>query len=498
MVRGSRQQIRWLLGLLLLVGCAAAEINPTAPPAPAHPTASFTATPQPGVRETVTLIPVATPPATTVTSTSAPPTLTPSATHTPFPDPTATATPSPQPTATATLPPFGDFAPPDPLLPTPLLPYPTPVPLLYKATDTLNIMLLGNDGDGTLGRRTDALMILSINTTEKTAVLLSIPRDLYVYQPGWTLERINLAMPHGGIELLKETLRYNLGLEVDYFVRIGFDGFRRAIDALDGVLIPVICPLEDWRLAAPELDPTVEENWVRFRLETDVVNMDGDLALWYVRSRRTTNDFDRGRRQQQVISAMLEKALRLDVLTDLPALWRAYEDQIMTDIPLSRMVQLATLAQRIQENGVRHLALAGDAVQDARIGEDQLWVQLLQWQEAEPLLQTLQTALSLSRSARTPLLVEVVAANWIDYRLTAETLQWQGFRTTFTRTWQPIPAATTVTYYGPNLKGSYDWLMEWIYPQAAIQLSSSSDAATDYRVELGEDFNACRLPGNAP
>lgn len=74
--------------------------------------------------------------------------------------------------------------------------------------------------------------------------------------PGWKMERINLALPHGngsdypggGGQLLKDTLLYNFGIPVDYYIRIGFEGFKQVVDLLGGVEIVVNCRLTDWRL----------------------------------------------------------------------------------------------------------------------------------------------------------------------------------------------------------------------------------------------------------
>lgn len=431
-------------------------------------------------------------------------------THVPQPTAMLHSTNTAQPTniitATATPDLFGGFAGPDPDEPAPAIAYPTPVAMFEKcgsppcnSAEIINILLLGNDRNGTRGR-TDTIIIASVDTQLKTATLLSIPRDLYVYIPSWRMDRINLAAPHGGVPLLKETIRYNLGLEIDYHVRVGFDGFQAIVDALDGVHIAVICPLEDWRLRSPELDPAVEAHYERFRLDANFHTMDGDLALWYARSRRSTSDFDRGRRQQQLLTAMLDKALRLDAVADIPALWSAFQGVVETDMPVATMAQLATMAHAVRENGVRHLALAQDSVADLRIGEDQIWVQTLVWEEAERVLNALQAPPALGRASRSPLTVEVVVENWIDYRLSAENLQWQGFIPTYRQSWadQTRPAQTTITYHGPNFKGSYDWLIGWIFHNKPVQLATDPDAIYDYSVVLGEDFNPCRSPLYTP
>ncbi|MFO7683739.1 MAG: coenzyme F420-0:L-glutamate ligase [Chloroflexota bacterium] len=224
-----------------------------------------------------------------------------------------------------------------------------------KSSAVTNIVLLGNDVDQVQGGRTDSIIVISINRDAKTAAMLSLPRDLYVVIPGWQMTKINLALPHGhGVEyansggggLIKDTIEYNLGIPVDYYARIGFDGFKQVVDTLGGVEIISNCKLRDWRLISPELDQTIEENWEQFTLEPGVHQMDGDLALWYARSRRTTNDFERGRRQQQVLRAIFNKGLERDTLADIPDLWRTYRQSVETDLTLPVILELAAMTEK--------------------------------------------------------------------------------------------------------------------------------------------------------
>ena len=228
-----------------------------------------------------------------------------------------------------------------------------------------NILLLGNDVGARQGGRTDSLIIVSIDETNKTASLLSLPRDLYVVIPGWKITRINQALPHGhgsdypggGGALVKDTILYNFGIPIDYYVRIGFDGFKQVVELLHGVDVAVSCEIEDWRLKEPDLDPQDEENWEMFSLGPGVYHMHGDLALWYVRSRRNSSDFDRGRRQQQVLRAILEKGLDLELVSELPALWETYRETVETDLPLPVILRLASLGPVVREYGIQHLFL---------------------------------------------------------------------------------------------------------------------------------------------
>ena len=385
---------------------------------------------------------------------------------------------------------------------------PTAVTPFERPDGVTNILLLGNDVGGRQGGRTDSLIIVSINEVNKTATMLSLPRDLYVVIPGWKITRINQALPHGhgsgypggGGALVKDTILYNFGIVVDYYVRVGFDGFRQIVDLLDGVDVAVSCELEDWRLKEPELDPQVEENWEMFSLGPGIYHMEGDLALWYVRSRRTSSDFDRGRRQQQILRAILEKGLNLNMAAQLPALWETYAETVETDLPAPVMLRLAALAPAVRENGIQHLYLP-EAARRSWMASGGAAVQLLQWEGAEPVLGQLMRPPVLNRATRAPLAVEVVTADDVQYLLAAENLAYHGFVPVWVQASGPAPGHTQVTYYGANLKGSYDWLLTWILGTDGDAINLMSDdigAGERYRVVLGENYDPCRPQLEAP
>jgi LCP family protein required for cell wall assembly len=384
-----------------------------------------------------------------------------------------------------------------------------------------NIVLAGNDVRWPQGGRTDALLIVSINRETKQAAVLSLPRDLYVYIPGWTMNRINLALPHGhGVDypgggggLLADTIEHNFGLSIDHYARLGFDSFSQAVDTLGGVAVVVNCPLTDWRLISPELDPEIEENWERFTLEPGIQEMDGDLALWYARSRRSTNDFDRGRRQQQLLGAILAKGVSLDLVDDVPELWQTFRGGIETDLSLPDLLALAALAPVVNENGngVQHLLLPAEAFQAWRVPVTGEAVQLPRWDVAQSTFESLVSAPSLNRGQRPPLKVEVITDDPVLFRQAAENLSWHGLETTYRYGEEKAPAKTQVIYHGPTLKGSFHWLVAWLFgldPESVV-LDQASDAESDtgpdarsdtdfdYTVILGPDYSPC-LPDFLP
>lgn len=423
-------------------------------------------------------------------------------TFTPLPErPLATFTPSPPATFTP-LPPSSTpwpYATIDVAAHPPGTAVPTPVPPFLQPDTVTNIILLGNDVTTPQGGRTDSLILVSIDRQHKTASMLNLPRDLYVVIPGWRMTRINQALPHGhgsdypggGGGLLKDTIAYNLGIPVDYYARIGFNGFKEAVDVVGGIEMVINCPLTDWRLISPELDPEVEEHWEQFTLEPGIQPMDGDLALWFARSRRTTNDFERGLRQQRLLQSIFHKGLDLNMLPQLPELWAAYQHNVETDIPLAVMLELAALAPAVKENGIQHLTLPYEAFKSWR-APDGGSVQLLQWAAAVPTLRRVMQPPALNRAERPSLRVEVVTADAILYRQMADNLAWYGFIPVYTAV-ADTPATTTIEFFGPNFKGAYADLLSWLFhrkPEDIVQ-STAAGSQVDYRVTLGYDANPC-------
>jgi LCP family protein required for cell wall assembly len=157
----------------------------------------------------------------------------------------------------------------------------------------------------------------------------------------------------GGPGLLKDTIAYNLGIRIDHAAMIDFDGFRRVVDTLGGLDVPVGCPYTDWRLIDPSYDPYNEDNWWLYTVGPGLVHMDGDLALWYARSRSKSNDFDRGRRQQEVLRSMFTQALRTDTISKVPQLYNDFSSTIATDLGLGDLLKLAPYAPRLTNANIR-------------------------------------------------------------------------------------------------------------------------------------------------
>lgn len=478
---------------------------PTALAELATPTLRPSATPLP---DTYTPIPSVTP------APNSSPTPRPSPTPTAEPTATATATLTPSTTPTAAIPTMAPGTRFDGTVIPPLTPVqtaiPTAVPTFEVPDHITTILLLGSDVVGRTGR-TDTMILVAVNRDLKTAAMVSLPRDLYVYIPGWTMNRLNTAMargdssgyPGGGVALLQETILYNFGVPVDYYAQVDFESFKSIVNAIGGVDMTVTCGYSDWRLKSPELDPNVEENWEMFTLDRGIWHMDGDLALWYARSRLHSSDFDRGRRQQQLLRAIFNQGVDLDLLSQIPTLWDTYRETVRTNLDIGTILQLASVAPQVRQNGIQNLYLVGnDQIRSWTVPDTGAAVQLPNWDKMQETFIRLYLPPSLNRSTRPPITVEILNASGdpMLMALTAENLAWYGFAPVPNETAVATQQYTTINYYAANFKGSYDWLLSWVMDewQSTIQLVPETPSPYNYQVTIGAEYDPCRPALYAP
>ncbi|MBN2149701.1 MAG: LCP family protein [Anaerolineales bacterium] len=220
---------------------------------------------------------------------------------------------------------------------------PAPTGILAQPAGQVNILLLGSDQrpyEG--GLRTDTIVLLTLNLAEGTAHMTSFPRDLYVYIPGWTVNRINTAYAYGGFESLAVTMEYNFGVHPDHYVLINMKVFEKAIDSLGGIMVHVGRDLCDQR-----------DGFGQYCVSQGDRAMNGKTALWYVRARYSTSDFDRGRRQQEIIQAGFERLMSLDGISRAPELFEIYQENVTTDIVFEDITPLIPLAMQIYDDTSR-------------------------------------------------------------------------------------------------------------------------------------------------
>ena len=224
-----------------------------------------------------------------------------------------------------------------------------PIPL---PDGDVTILLMGSDQrPNAPDFRTDTLLMV-VFKADKSVSLISFPRDLWVYLPEQSMQRINAAQEFGGFELVKSTFQYNFGFTPQSFVLTNFSGFKSVIDSLGGVDVLVGEPLTDSRDGYPG----------GFTVDPGVVHMDGETALWYVRARETTSDLDRLRRAQEVILGIGSKLFSLNGLKRIPQLYSAYRGAVVTDLTLQDVVSLLPMLQSVDPNKIQRYAISTDQV----------------------------------------------------------------------------------------------------------------------------------------
>ncbi len=412
----------------------------------------------------------------------------PSATATPLPP-----TPTPTPTATFVLlvaptpPASGSQSYPPPLVPAVKLP-----------PEVVNIVLLGSDRRGDGGSwRTDSIILVTVNASAKTVGLLSIPRDLWVYIPTYGYERINTAdfrgqysgYDNGNAALLKSTIQYNLGIPVHYYVRVHFQGFVKIIDTLGGVTVYVDCPIND---LFP--DPDSPTGFYRLSLTSGVHHLDGKAAFFFSRSRLSTSDFDRARRQQKVLTGLWEQSLQPKILTQIPRLWEVLKDTMETDLALEQILALAYLGTQLGPTRIKSRFIDSTMVR-SWVTPGGAWVLLpdppqISQTVAELLTPPKETVSWLVREGAR---IEVWNGTGRDglAELAAARLRWQGFQVVDVGQAARVSHTTVIDYTGKGYTLSH--LCKTLdIPPARIQQQFDPDSPVDIRVIMGPDFQPCK------
>jgi LCP family protein required for cell wall assembly len=183
---------------------------------------------------------------------------------------------------------------------------------------------------GTNGAHTDSIMIASVYAEKEQISLFSIPRDLYVEQ-----RRINEYYTYEGLDEFYRIIEKATGIHVDHYIQIDLKGFEEVIDILGGVDVVVEKDLYDG------LYPDGKKGYKAFSIKKGEHHLNGDDALKYARSRESTSDFDRAKRQQQVLDS-LQKALKMKAesleIAEMVGIFRTLVTYTKTDMSLFLIV----------------------------------------------------------------------------------------------------------------------------------------------------------------
>lgn len=239
----------------------------------------------------------------------------------------------------------------------------------WDKKEPVNILLIGLDErKGIEDIRTDTQIVVHIDPNAKTAALVSIPRDLWVEIPGYGEDRINIAyklgekeQPGGGPVLAKATVRENFGIPIHYYAMVNFSGFEQIVDTIGGITLDVPRPLVDNRF------PFLDFGATRVYIPGGLQHMDGHTALQYARSRHADSDIGRNSRQQQVLLAIREQGMGLNVLAHLTELAQQLGDAVRTDLLPIQVGSLAQLSRSIDADSIQTVVIDASMIRETTL-----------------------------------------------------------------------------------------------------------------------------------
>ena len=393
-----------------------------------------------------------------------------------------------------------------------------------KHDQRINILLLGYGGPGHDGPNlTDSIMLLSIRPSTREAIMISLPRDLWVKIPalprnGYMMGKLNNAYaigtdhknyPNvrsdwktatGAGDLAAATVSQVTGQPIDYWVGVDFKAFRDIVNALGGVPVDVPTTLDD-----PYFPRGESTGMMHVRIDAGWQQFDGERALEYARSRETTSDFDRSRRQQLVILAARQRVFSLNAIPRMLSLLGALQDNVRTNLRPGEMQQLADLAGRIKDQDIRRVAI--DTSNLLRSGYSSNGQYILQ--PLDPTYGALHRYLAMALPDRSALAAKVPFAvqdgsrrYWLPYgigtpaSIMTSLLQAQGWDATVgPATTQRVAQTQILDGSGGRAATTVAWLQD--YFGGVVTTVAAPASGPTVTVLLGSDFTLKTFPAPA-
>lgn len=421
------------------------------------------------------------------------------------------------------IPPTPEIVATNPPLPTPFFPQnpgegavaggtlvPTEAPLIPRNYDLVNILILGGD-DGLTNdnfNRTDSMIIVSINRDTGTVGLLHLPRDLYVYLPTGQMQRLNvtyaigenIGWTGGGFGLIRQTILYNFGINVHHYVRANFTEFQEIIDNFGGVEIANDCEYQGYALIGAEVPSAAIQvnDDALYQLPVGYYQMTGAEALWYARVRDNSDDFDRGRRQIQIIRALWRQIRNSGELslTNLPNLWNDANSLVETDLNLQTMISLLPTALDLDLNTIQNYYLIRTYHTTPWQPPDGSFVQLPVYETLRPLLEDFylpppQSQLAVQGAS---IAIRNGSANDNWDLVAADRLGWEGFNAVAYGDADTRDYTDTVLIdnTGQTRGGSLNQIASLLnVAPENIMVQPDPNRTTDYEVIIGSNYDSC-------
>ena len=376
-----------------------------------------------------------------------------------------------------------------------------------EAGGVMNVLLVGSDSRANVGESlaeitgandegdrnglSDTMMVLHVDPQQQKAAVLSIPRDLYVPISGTgSRGKINTAYAIGGASTLVQTIRDSLGIDINHYVEVDFQGFERLVNTVGGIKIWLDAPAYD-EYSGLDLP------------QAGCVQLDGYQALAYVRSRfyqyyeagqwvyDPTSDFGRIQRQQDFVRRAIRKAVSTGLTNpfQLNRLVNIGVENVRIDKAMSTK-DIVTVARRfktLDADSVDMQTLPTTGASFALAGD----VQLLNEEEARPLIDRINGKAPIQPSAIRPaeVQVRVLNGNGLDGAAgkAAFALQNAGFATAGTGEADSFSYGQTVIRYAPGKLAKAELLRSYLSAGATLQ-EDSTLGTVDLALVVGADY----------
>lgn len=239
----------------------------------------------------------------------------------------------------------------------------------------ISLLILGVDGNGGKGNRSDAMIVMTLNPSEKKTTRISIPRDTRVMIIGENkFDKINHAYAFGGAQMAIDTVEHYLDIPIDYFVSIDMQGFEEIVNLLGGVTVYNEFAFTEKGVYFPKGELT----------------LNGKRALAFARMRKSDprGDVGRNERQQIIIQAVMEKGAKLSSLPRVKEFLKVVRGNIQTNLTLTDIKTLQQYFQLQKKSEVIALSGRGEKI-------DHIWYYIISEEERQKVITKLHTQLKM-------------------------------------------------------------------------------------------------------
>lgn len=229
--------------------------------------------------------------------------------------------------------------------------------------DNVSILIMGVDASDIRANannsRTDTLMVATLNQDDKSVKLVSIPRDTLVYIPEVGYEdKINHAHAFGGTKATVEAVENLLEIPIDYYVKVNFEAFIDVVDAINGITVDV--PYELYEQDSNDIAGAIH-------LLPGIQELNGEEALALARTRKLDNDIERGKRQQEIIKAIVKKSVSLNSLFKVDDIIEAVGTNMSTNMSFKEMKSFVSYGMNGTNIDIEALTLEGSNYKPGKV-----------------------------------------------------------------------------------------------------------------------------------